>query len=306
MKKSEIEISIINTDLGFQILDILLTGDGIIKPSDLKNINLPDSIDYTQGIIINGRGPIWLYAHFVHLLHISAFVGVYDPRIGAVIVQSHKSDSYIVGDIIPNNVILKFINKNEGKKELQSNIVCFVGPPHSGKSVLMNLIRIALKDEITDDKYQREFFLVRACPDGEGNWSSEADQKNVKILRYKNTFDDNFVNKVISSINELKQSKKLILVDCGGKIDRYNQMIFNHCTHAVIVSNNDTSILEWIGAIKASNLKILALIDSVIDYSSEMISESPPRFKIGKLERGLNNIQIIPVELLELFRDLIA
>jgi CRISPR-associated protein Csx3 len=42
--------------LHFQIL----TDDGIIAPADIKGLKLPAGIQFNQGIVIEGKGPIWL------------------------------------------------------------------------------------------------------------------------------------------------------------------------------------------------------------------------------------------------------
>ncbi len=42
-----------------------------------------------RGVIINGRGPIWAYAMMLHEAHATPWVATADPRLGAVIVQSH-------------------------------------------------------------------------------------------------------------------------------------------------------------------------------------------------------------------------
>ena len=58
-----------------------------IKPGDL--------------VTIEGRAPIWRYCIALHKLHGSAAgaVGIFDPRLGIVIVVSH-SPNYQVGDIL--------------------------------------------------------------------------------------------------------------------------------------------------------------------------------------------------------------
>lgn len=77
--------------LAYQHLRINLAGaDGIITPEDLKELQLPKDIDPTKGIIIEGKGPIWLYAYLAHQCHATAWLGCYDPRLGgAVVVQTH-------------------------------------------------------------------------------------------------------------------------------------------------------------------------------------------------------------------------
>ena len=45
-------------------------------------------------VVVEGRAPIWRYGMAFHLLHGSAAgaIGVYDPKIGVVIVATHKSE----------------------------------------------------------------------------------------------------------------------------------------------------------------------------------------------------------------------
>ena len=74
--------------------------DGAIAPSDLRDLKIPE-IDRTKGVIISGRGPIWLYGTLVHHYHPTPWVGVFDPRLsGGVVVQSH-TPGVAEGDIVP-------------------------------------------------------------------------------------------------------------------------------------------------------------------------------------------------------------
>lgn len=52
-------------------------------------------------VILEGRAPIWRYCIALHRLHGSPAeaIAVYDPRLGAVVVQSH-SKKYKEGEII--------------------------------------------------------------------------------------------------------------------------------------------------------------------------------------------------------------
>lgn len=78
-------------ELPYQHLRIQITGDdGIIEPEDLKGLKLPKNIDFSQGIVIEGKKPIWLYAYLVHECHAATWVGCYDPRYkGAVVAETH-------------------------------------------------------------------------------------------------------------------------------------------------------------------------------------------------------------------------
>ncbi|HBE17695.1 MAG TPA: CRISPR-associated protein Csx3 [Cyanobacteria bacterium UBA11367] len=76
--------------LPYQRLHIqILNENGIIVPADLKGLKLPAGIDYRQGIVIEGKAPLWLYGYLVHECHPAAWVGCYDPRLGIVVVATH-------------------------------------------------------------------------------------------------------------------------------------------------------------------------------------------------------------------------
>lgn len=52
-------------------------------------------------VVIEGRGPIWRYGLAFHHLHGSpaGAIGVYDPRLGVVIIASHSPD-YKEGEVL--------------------------------------------------------------------------------------------------------------------------------------------------------------------------------------------------------------
>ncbi|AKB67862.1 CRISPR-associated ring nuclease Crn3/Csx3 [Methanosarcina mazei] len=70
----------------------------VLAPEDLSTI-APPEVNGAKGVILSGRGPIWLYCFLIHFYHPTKFVATYDPRIGgAVIVERHVPD-YNVGSI---------------------------------------------------------------------------------------------------------------------------------------------------------------------------------------------------------------
>lgn len=73
--------------------------DNAVSSEILSSIR-PLEIDPTKGVVLSGRGPIWLYCYLVHHYHPTKFVAVYDPRIGgAVVVESHTNE-HKVGEVI--------------------------------------------------------------------------------------------------------------------------------------------------------------------------------------------------------------
>lgn len=298
-----LQLEIINANDKYQILKIVTLGNGVLDVNDLPKIKLPETIDQSKGIIIYGKSPIWLYAYLVHECHPFAWVGVFDPRVGGIVVQSHIANGYSIGDIIPIDEIKNYIIKSENQnakqpKPIESNrAIAIVGPPHSGKSVFLQKIKETL---VAKPEYNDDFFIFRACPDGEGNWSGEINQELRDAIREKKVFDDDFPQITASQITELRKTKKLVLVDCGGIIDKKNQIILNACNAAIIVSKNKDEIYEWTGACKSAELEILAIINSVWEEKSELVSSEPLTFAIGKLDRNAQEKVVIPKELSEL------
>ena len=88
---------LINRD-GFQVLKILERE--IWEPHHLHNLKIP-AVDNTNGVIISGRAPIWLYCYLTHLLHTTAWVAIYDPRLAAaVVVENHIPGGWYTGEVI--------------------------------------------------------------------------------------------------------------------------------------------------------------------------------------------------------------
>lgn len=73
---------------------------GVLSPEELTTVS-PPVVNLTKGVILSGRGPVWLYGYLVHKYHPAAWVGCYDPRVdSAVVVQSHVP-GVVVGSLIP-------------------------------------------------------------------------------------------------------------------------------------------------------------------------------------------------------------
>jgi len=74
-----------------------------IIPELLKTIR-PPKANGAKGVVLSGRGPIWLYCYLTHYYHPTKFVSTYDPRLnGAIIVESHDKD-YKLGDILEMSI----------------------------------------------------------------------------------------------------------------------------------------------------------------------------------------------------------
>lgn len=90
-----------NEGLPYQHLHFqITTADGITTPDNIKGLQLPANLDFKQGVIIEGKGPIWLYGYLVHECHPAAWVACYDTRLGSVVVSTH-THAVSVSQILP-------------------------------------------------------------------------------------------------------------------------------------------------------------------------------------------------------------
>lgn len=73
--------------------------EGVLSPEDLAALT-PPKINGSKGVILSGRGPIWLYCFLTHFYHPTKFIATYDPRLGgAVIVETHSVE-HAIGSVL--------------------------------------------------------------------------------------------------------------------------------------------------------------------------------------------------------------
>lgn len=75
------------------------------------------------------------------------------------------------------------------------------------------------------------YYVLRACPDGEGNWFQGSRAATVHHLRYKVEFTPDFVELVVQFINRRRLP---FLVDIGGRPTLEQEAIAAACTHALL------------------------------------------------------------------------
>ncbi|MGB0384898.1 MAG: CRISPR-associated protein Csx3 [Ardenticatenaceae bacterium] len=151
------------------------------------------------------------------------------------------------------------------------------GPPHRGKSVFAYILSRLLKNR------QVAHYLLRATPNGEGNWFYDASFSLAEKLRRKRSWDASFEQAVEKS---LQRRPLPFLVDVGGKPTLRQQEIFGHCSHYIILGKDKEEWAEWRAICEGQQLQPLAEIRSVLEADDALLSEHPLlRLQLGNLDR---------------------
>lgn len=152
------------------------------------------------------------------------------------------------------------------------------GPPHSGKSVLTYSLTQLLRDQ------RIEHYVLRACPDGEGDWSNEATPQTVQAIRQKGQFTPTFIAQVCAAL----QKRHLpLLVDVGGRPSQADEAIFRQCTHLIIVSATGEGLTAWRAFAERMGLPIIAELESALVGEDAVTATYPLlRGRVVGLERG--------------------
>ncbi len=152
------------------------------------------------------------------------------------------------------------------------------GPPDCGKSVLTYNLSQALRERGVPH------YALRAAPDGEGDWSSEAQQELVRTILAPRKWTRDFVEHVCQG---LARRHLPLIVDAGGRPQPWQEAIFSHCTHAILLTPDEASQASWQALAARHNLLLLADLRSELHGLSTITATSPILAgTISGLERG--------------------
>jgi CRISPR-associated protein Csx3 len=86
---------------GVMVVQFELEG-GVITPPELAEaITSAPPPPEKMGVIISGRGPVWLFGALTHHFHPSKWVACFDPRLGGGVVTESHTTEVRIGDVIP-------------------------------------------------------------------------------------------------------------------------------------------------------------------------------------------------------------
>ncbi len=127
------------------------------------------------------------------------------------------------------------------------------GPPHAGKSALSYGLREMLL------KAGLQCYLLKAAPDGEGNWFYESTPELAQQLRRKGSYTPTWIEYMR---RDIAQRPLPFLVDVGGKPKPDQEEFFGQCTHAILLVKDASSEAEWQDLMDKYNVPVIALLTS--------------------------------------------
>jgi CRISPR-associated protein Csx3 len=152
------------------------------------------------------------------------------------------------------------------------------GPPHSGKSVLAYSLSQALRAGGV------VHYVLRAFPDGEGDWANEADQALVRRIRVKGEGTPQWIGRVC---RDIARRHLPLIVDVGGRPSAWQEAVFDACTHAVLLTPDEAARSAWRRLAARHGLPVLADLRSVLAGEDRVDAPGPILHgQIGGLERG--------------------
>ena len=244
--------------------------EGWISPKNFaRDIdNVMKDLDCPGGVVFDMPGSPWGFAILDHYTRNSRWAAIRTPQEehGYIVTRS-KNPRPVIGDGFTVNKSDQLSISSDNKKAV---VFAVIGPPHSGKSVLVDELYHSLKKKNTN------FYLVRVCPDGEGMWSLATHPEKMAELRIKGKFTEEFVKSSIDRICNLSSEPDfdLVIVDCGGKISPANEQILKKCDYVIFLCNEtDFSTAEnlWMKFFSKTNTKIAAKFISIL------LDKKPPK-----------------------------
>lgn len=141
------------------------------------------------------------------------------------------------------------------------------GPPHAGKSVLTYSVTQALR------QWHVEHFVIRACPDGEGDWSQEIDQSRVTRIRRKGEWTPDFVQSICAA---LERRHFPLLVDLGGRLEAWQTPILQLCTHSILLLHRHDEATAYTWRTLAATHGLLPIAEMYSELEGESTIDSTP------------------------------
>lgn len=152
------------------------------------------------------------------------------------------------------------------------------GPPHSGKSILAYSLSQALRARGVPH------YVLRAYPDGDGDWANQAPQPLVRAIRVKGDGSPEWIHRIC---RDIARRHLPLVVDPGGRPTSWQEAVFDQCTHALLLTPDEGSRQEWLAMLARHGLAPMADLHSELN-GQNLLQESSPLLQgvLAGLERG--------------------
>ncbi|MEI7770234.1 MAG: CRISPR-associated protein Csx3 [Chloroflexales bacterium] len=142
------------------------------------------------------------------------------------------------------------------------------GPPHAGKSTLIYRLSAALS------RIGVVHYVMRASPDGEGNWTAEGTTGVVRILREraKQPWSGTFTSAVA---RDVARRHLPLLIDAGGKPSPEISQVMARCTHVLLLAANLQALPLWRDMVASHGLPLIAELHSVLS-GPQVVKDAGP------------------------------
>lgn len=117
-------------------------------------------------------------------------------------------------------------------------------------------------------------YVLRASPDGEGNWHANSEPQTAALLRgrARSLWTPELAE---AFTHDITQRQLPLIVDAGGKVTKEIEQIAMVCTHAILIASDLTQLDIWRDLAQRCNLQILAELQSSLSEPQCIIADSP-------------------------------
>ncbi|EKV00577.1 CRISPR-associated protein, Csx3 family [Leptolyngbya sp. PCC 7375] len=254
----------------YQTLSISLTQPQSLMPPDaLLPIQLPADLDLTREVVIFGAAPLWLHGRLISLCRSAPWIGCYTFRDNEIVVVQSWVTEPAVGDSIPVHL-----------NQIPCPAILIGGPPNSGKSIFLNILRKAL---LQQQSPPYSVFLYHASWDSEGNWiyslSDSSSQMNTNEYHIHENPETarlihNYYQSHAKAVQNLRQITEYLLVDAGGLPLPEKQPLLESCTDYIIISHL-TKEIDELHRFYSPYLNPLIVIHSVLEPTQRILQTEP-------------------------------
>lgn len=145
--------------------------------------------------------------------------------------------------------------------------ILIAGPPHSGKSVLAYLLSRRLRDA------QVPHILLRAAPDGEGDWFYQGPEEVRLRQRRKGVYTAGLLAELEAAI---RRRNLPMLVDIGGRPRDAQFRLFDACTHVIHLWREANDRRQWEAWLEERSLIPIATLQSQLAPPDHIASDVGP------------------------------